>query len=164
MKTFKIFLMVTLALFSLVTTLSLNASPTNKQSYLSEQQAVLGGINAYRHKHGLKPLAIDPYISEAARIHSVEMANNKIPFGHEGFNQRMNQMFKHFDHSNAFAENVAFTSENIMTVIPLWIESKGHRENIEGNYDLTGIGIAYDNEGRVYVTQIFLNDDEKDIS
>lgn len=154
----KIKLFSTLIILSLLfSTSALFAVPNG---YLSEQQAILDGINAYRVKHHLQPLILNSYISEEAREHSIEMAKNKIPFGHEGFNQRMEKLFKHFDGSDAFAENVAFTSEEYMSVIPLWLESHGHRENIEGNYDLTGIGIAYDENGRVFVTQIFLHDDE----
>jgi uncharacterized protein YkwD len=37
-----------------------------------------------------------------------------------------------------------------------WLESPGHRENIEGPYELTGVGVASNAKGEVYFTQIFV--------
>ncbi len=36
-----------------------------------------------------------------------------------------------------------------------WLRSPGHRENIEGAYDLTGIGVARSRQGVYYFTQLF---------
>ena len=33
---------------------------------------------------------------------------------------------------------------------------RGDRENIEGHYEATGIGVAWSADGGVYVTQIFV--------
>ena len=42
-------------------------------------------------------------------------------------------------------------------VVEGWLNSKGHRENIEGNSTYTGIGLAKASDGRIYFTpQIFL--------
>jgi uncharacterized protein YkwD len=37
-----------------------------------------------------------------------------------------------------------------------WLASRGHRENIEGPYQSTGVGVASDAAGNVYFTQIFV--------
>lgn len=37
-----------------------------------------------------------------------------------------------------------------------WLKSSGHLANIRGNYTLTGIGVASNNQGEIYFTQIFL--------
>jgi uncharacterized protein YkwD len=37
-----------------------------------------------------------------------------------------------------------------------WLGSPHHRENIEGNFDRTGVGIARSGDGTYYYTQIFI--------
>ena len=37
-----------------------------------------------------------------------------------------------------------------------WIGSAPHRQNLEGSYDVTGIGIARDRDGATYATQLFV--------
>jgi uncharacterized protein YkwD len=41
-------------------------------------------------------------------------------------------------------------------VVDGWLNSPGHRRNIEGDFRLTGIGIAKRSDGMVYFTQIFI--------
>jgi uncharacterized protein YkwD len=37
-----------------------------------------------------------------------------------------------------------------------WIKSSGHRKNMEGDFDLTGIGITKNAKSEYYFTQIFI--------
>jgi len=37
-----------------------------------------------------------------------------------------------------------------------WLNSSGHKKNIEGNYSHTGVGIAKNQYGTLYFTQIFV--------
>jgi uncharacterized protein YkwD len=37
-----------------------------------------------------------------------------------------------------------------------WKNSQGHRNNMLGDYDLTGIGVARNAQGHYFFTQIFL--------
>jgi len=37
-----------------------------------------------------------------------------------------------------------------------WINSPGHQKNMVGDYNLTGIGIAKNNVGEYYFTQLFV--------
>ena len=57
---------------------------------------------------------------------------------------------------NATAENVAFGSTSAREVVDNWLKSPDHKENIEGPYTLSGIGIAADRNGALYFTQIFI--------
>jgi uncharacterized protein YkwD len=41
-------------------------------------------------------------------------------------------------------------------VVDGWLRSPGHRRNIEGDFRLTGIGVATARNGMVYFTQIFI--------
>jgi uncharacterized protein YkwD len=131
----------------LVTHLCLAATP----------ESILTEINRYRHEQGLSALQMNSSISLEAKHHSMDMAEHKTPFGHQGFNSRVSRLFTTIKRSDGAAENVAYLpGNNANNVVKLWLHSSGHRRNIEGHYNLTGIGMAYDQHGTVYVTQIFL--------
>ncbi len=57
---------------------------------------------------------------------------------------------------NAAAENVAYGQMSAEEVVDGWLHSPGHRQNIEGDYNLTGIGVAQNKDGVIYFTQIFV--------
>jgi uncharacterized protein YkwD len=57
------------------------------------------------------------------------------------------------------AENVAFDQghpDPPAAAVRGWLASCGHRENIEGPYELTGVGVVSNAKGEVYFTQIFV--------
>ena len=120
------------------------------------QKEILYHINKYRITHGMSMLKTNHLITKEATIHSQDMAQHKLPFGHLKYEQRMGRLFKAIAHSNGGAENVAFNYKNAEIVVQEWLKSPGHRQNIRGNYNLTGIGIARDEQGRIYYTQMFV--------
>jgi uncharacterized protein YkwD len=120
------------------------------------QKSILNVINSYRTEHKLPPLQMVKEISLAAHQHSVDMAENKMPFGHDEFHSRVHSLGNKYENIDAAAENVAYTSSNPKEIASMWLNSYGHRKNIEGDYNLTGIGIAHGEHGKTYVTQIFL--------
>lgn len=123
----------------------------------STQTNILALVNAYRAKESLPPLVNNSEIASAAEQHSREMAEKKIPFGHDGFSQRMHGLFKEIAGANGGAENVLYADvDDAKTVVRAWLNSSGHRKNIAGRFNLTGIGIAHDKNGRVYLTEIFV--------
>lgn len=132
------------------------AQSTN--SLTSIEQTIHTQINDYRTKRGLPKLTIDERISNIARTHSQNMANGKVPFGHNGFSERVKVISTMIPYSAA-AENVAYNkgySDPATKAVEGWLNSTGHRQNIEGNYNLTGIGVALNAKGEYYFTQIFI--------
>lgn len=122
------------------------------------EQAVLTQINQYRASRKLSPLTLDARMSEQARAHSQAMASGRTPFGHNGFQQRVQTLARVIPYSRA-AENVAYNqgySDPVRQAVQGWLQSTGHRQNIEGSFDLTGIGIAQNAKGEYYFTQIFI--------
>jgi len=117
---------------------------------------VLKYINEYRTQHHLKPLQMNSTISQQARKHSKEMATHTVPFGHEGFKDRIAILYKQVKEPRGGAENVAYNYKSAQDVVYNWVRSPGHKQNIVGNYNLTGIGIVRDSKGKMYFTQIFL--------
>lgn len=120
------------------------------------EKDILYYINQYRSSIGLPALQMISAASEQAKDHSIEMAKRTTPFGHNGFDERMENIVKKIGFVYASAENVAYGKLTAKEVVDLWLNSPGHKKNIEGNYALTGIGLAKDESGLVFYTQIFL--------
>lgn len=115
-------------------------------------------VNEYRASQGLAPLEFNTLISEQAKIHSENMAQQTVDFSHEGFQDRIEALKDNISYSGA-AENIAYNmgyGDPATRAVSGWIESDGHRQNMTGNYNLTGIGVAVNQEGEYYFTQIFI--------
>ncbi len=132
-------------------------SNTTEEDFTSMEQSILQEVNAYRATKRLKPLQMVSLISEAATKHSKDMGRGRVPFGHDGFDNRMDKIMGKIQNANACAENVAFGKFTAQEVVKRWIQSPGHRRNIEGNYNMTGIGVVRGKDGYPYFTQIFIN-------
>ncbi|NOU17656.1 MAG: CAP domain-containing protein [Bacteroidales bacterium] len=116
---------------------------------------VLELVNAHRKSIGLGELQFNEVIYAEALKHSKDMANGVVPFSHDGFDGRADRLMNKVG-GNAIAENVASGQPDAESVLESWLESTGHKQNIEGSYNLTGIGIARSKDGELYFTQIFL--------
>jgi uncharacterized protein YkwD len=113
-------------------------------------------INVYRQTKGLPALVWNEAIAVQARIHSQNMANGRVPFGHDGFAARI--AATKVIYSGA-AENVAWNlgyTEPAKQAAEGWFKSPGHETNIRGNYGLSAVGVARNAAGRVYFTQLFI--------
>ncbi len=131
-------------------------SPTTTFKTTALEKSVFDQINSYRVSKGLSKLTLNANITRQARIHSQNMANGKVPFSHKGFEKRVNSASIKY---KSAAENVAFNqgySDPASQAMTGWINSPGHLKNIKGKYNLTGIGVAANSEGEVYLTQIFI--------
>lgn len=124
-----------------------------------QQKMILYYVNAYRAKHHLAPLNMVNVISQEAAKHSRDMASHRMPFGHNDFNGRIKRLYQQIKECHGGAENVAYYKLDAKKLVEQWIASPGHRRNIEGNYNLTGIGIAHGKKGWAYYTQIFIHSD-----
>ncbi|BBD69781.1 SCP-like extracellular [Nostoc commune NIES-4072] len=119
------------------------------------EKAVFKQINDYRVSQGFKKLTRNTAIDNQARIHSQDMAQGKVPFGHTGFSERIKAVG--IPYSSA-GENVASNygySDPVTTAVQGWLKSPGHLANIRGDYDKTGIGVVSNSRGEIYFTQLF---------
>ncbi|MEZ2280213.1 MAG: CAP domain-containing protein [Microcoleus sp.] len=135
-----------------------NSMNTNlaSSSIADLETAVNQQINQYRASKKLPPLSIDPRITQQARIHSENMASGKVKFSHDGFEGRAKAIAIPYQ---SVAENVAYNmgfSDPVRNAVDGWIKSDGHRKNMEGQFNLTGIGIAKNAKGEYYFTQLFV--------
>ncbi|MBA2655601.1 MAG: CAP domain-containing protein [Tatlockia sp.] len=135
---------------------TVNALAENLDIDKANQMAILYHVNEYRSQHHLKPLQLDNKMSEEAAKHSRDMASHTIPFGHLYFDKRINRLYALIKGCQGGSENVAFNYKDGRDVVRNWLTSPGHRRNIEGNFNLTGIGLARDKNGKLYFTQMFI--------
>lgn len=126
----------------------------NRSKSITENN-ILFYVNDYRSKKGLPALQMNVDISSQAEKHSVDMATNKVSFGHDGFEDRVKIIAKKIGNIHSSAENVAYGNLSPKEVVDIWLRSPGHRKNIEGKYTLTGIGIAANKDNIIFFTQIF---------
>jgi uncharacterized protein YkwD len=141
-------------------TLQLVAAPPStvppKAAATSVSRQILVFVNEYRRSKGLPALQANSFISSVALGHSRDMLTGKTPFGHDGFRDRINRISGQLGKLHVAAENVASGPMGAREVVDGWLHSPGHRRNIEGDFRLTGIGLAEGRNGMIYFTQIFV--------
>lgn len=117
-------------------------------------------INKHRASRGLKELKTNETIRAEALGHSRNMASGKVPFSHKGFDERFRKLEAVFNISSG-SENVANGPAEAKTIVEGWLASPKHRENIEGDFNMTGIGIAQARNGTYFFTQLFIKSPER---
>ena len=126
--------------------------------YFWAEEEIHKSVNQYRVSLGLNPLTLNAEISEVAREHSNNMANVIVPFGHQGFRERVQQIRTTFSAVSS-AENVAWNFSSLepcYVAFRGWVNSPGHQKNMVGDFNLTGIGVELGDNGSYYFTQIFI--------
>ncbi|HWK07225.1 MAG TPA: CAP domain-containing protein [Puia sp.] len=119
------------------------------------ENEILRLVNRHRRSMGLKPLQMNGVESSVAAQHSRDMASGRAEFGHTGAKSREKAISRQIGPVLSMGENVAYGERSAKEVVNDWLNSPGHRRNIEGNFKLTGIGLARDRQGTIYYTQIF---------
>lgn len=121
------------------------------------EERVVKLVNQVRAKFNLGALKMKKELCKPAKDHSANMAFKKCGFGHDGFQKRATDIINLGRH-NSVGENVAYTylmDDPVLISMEGWMESQGHRENILGDYDETGVGIVFSKDSRCYITQLF---------
>ena len=84
------------------------------------------------------------------------MGEKKVPFGHDGFQQRMREVpFA----VCSIAENVGMNygmADAAQAAVQGWIDSPSHRKNMLSVTSLCAIGVFQNHEGSWYFTQLFV--------
>lgn len=130
---------------------------TRSSALTTLERTVFQKINQYRQSQGLAALSRNSTITTQARKHSQNMANTR-QLSHNGFESRLQVIGKTIQWRGA-AENVAYNagfSNPAAQAVNGWLKSSGHLQNIVGDFNLTGIGVAQNSRGEYYFTQIFI--------
>lgn len=124
--------------------------------YSEIELEILDLINEHRNSIDKESLTMDYYIYEVATLHTEDMISTDS-MSHDGFYDRYD-LIKDSLGNGGMAENVAMGYRTAEAVVNGWLNSSGHKTNIEGNYALTGISAIEDASGSYYYTQIFYTD------
>jgi len=122
------------------------------------EQAIYLKVNRYRQQRGLPALQLDSRISTIARRHSQDMADRRISFGHQNLRYRALAVDRVIA-SRRVSENVAYVFSHQNTadrVVQGWLRSAAHRSAIEGEFRYTGVGVAQNDRGAFFFTQIYV--------
>ena len=115
---------------------------------------ILELINAHRINQGLTPLNNHNTIKAVAYTHTDYMVeSNNV--GHDNFFQRKNSLIQNAS-ATRVSENVAYAYNSAQSVVNAWINSDGHRDNIEGDFTDFDISAEQNDEGKWYFTNIFI--------
>lgn len=110
-------------------------------------------VNAHRDSQGLEILARNTTADNLAIAHSKYMiAQDKI--SHDNFKTRTEDL-KRNENAKGTGENVAYGYNTAEKVVTAWLNSSGHKENIEGNFTHTGISAVQNSDGTYFFTQLF---------
>ena len=110
-------------------------------------------VNQHRQEIGLEALKRSTIADELAIEHTNFMiAQSEI--SHDNFNLRFQELQQKVNAHGA-GENVASGYQDASSVMNGWLNSSGHKANIEGNYTHIGIAAIKDSKGRYYFTQLF---------
>lgn len=156
MKTYTIktwFVLLCFTVLTFTVSCSKDEDP-EKIEALSIAEEILQLVNLHRASIGEDPLAVNNLATQLAEEHTYYMiAQNDI--SHDNFDERSDRLF---DEENATrtGENVAYGQQSAEAVMEAWINSSGHRANIEGDFTHIGIGVKKNSNGVYYFTQIFL--------
>ena len=123
----------------------------------ADEKQILEMTNAERAKEKLPPLKPNPVLTKIARAHSANMAKKgEMKHVLDGKNPAQRTADGGYDYARV-AENIA-VGENaeLKDIMEGWMNSKVHRENIlRTGLEEIGLGIARNDKGEVYYTQLF---------
>ncbi|MFY7671028.1 CAP domain-containing protein [Tenacibaculum sp. MEBiC06402] len=124
---------------------------SNSSSY---EKDILELINNHRNSKGLPYLKVLNIIKTQTDNHTDYMiADGKI--SHDNFSSRSNYLQTNAQ-AKATAENVASGYSSASSVVNGWLNSDGHRKNIEGNYTHFHLTAKQSSNNKWYYTNIFI--------
>jgi len=134
---------------------SVNETMVQSYDYNETEVRMATLINDYRTSIGLNALETINHISYKSEEHNEYMIANKV-VNHDFFQER-SQNIIHVLGAVKVNENVAYNYVTAEAALNAWLNSPGHKANIEGAFTHFGISITADPEtGKKYYTNIFV--------
>lgn len=131
-----------------------DAALVQNYDYSTQEAELLDEINDYRESIGLNALQTINHISYKSEEHNEYMiAKNEI--NHDFFQQRSENIMQVLG-AVKVNENVAYGYSTPEAVLHAWLQSPGHKANIEGNFTHFGASIRTAPNGNIYYTNIFM--------
>lgn len=124
-------------------------------SYNTDELQLADLINQYRVSIGLNPLELINHVSYKSEEHTQYMIAKKS-VNHDLFAERSENIIEVLG-AVKVNENVAYNFMTSASALNAWLNSPGHKANIEGNFTHFGISIKVDPDtGKKYYTNIFI--------
>ncbi|HXJ98503.1 MAG TPA: CAP domain-containing protein [Gelidibacter sp.] len=115
---------------------------------------ILELINSYRISEDLSPLNNLSIIKSVAFTHTDYMVSvNQV--SHDNFYKRKTSLVENVS-ATKVTENVAYAYSSAQSVVNAWLDSPGHRANIEGDFTDFEISAEMNSEGKWFFTNIFI--------
>lgn len=149
-------LILILTLFILSCTKQDEAISTTIHTYQfsTNELELLSNINVYRNSIGLNTLQTNQHISYLCQEHNLYMIDNDV-INHDYFQYRADNLQKTLG-AERVGENIAYNYQNVQSILDAWLNSTGHKENIEGDYTNFGLSITIGTNQRKYITLILI--------
>lgn len=112
-------------------------------------------INEYRVSVGKNTLQIVNHISYKSQEHNLYMIENNV-VNHDYFESRANNIIQVLG-AVRVGENIAYNYSTPNAALHAWLNSPGHKENLDGDYTHFGISISVNPaNGKKYYTNMFM--------
>ena len=131
--------------------------PAHAQSPTGAERAILDLTNQIRAEHRLGPLAWDPALTRAARLHAAWVLGDPGPSAHQypGEPDLITRAAAAGVHFDTVSENVAKGVSSVQELSDGWMRSPHHRSNIlDPRLTSIGVGIVRFN-GLLYAVEDF---------
>ena len=124
-------------------------------NYSEDENKLAQVINEYRVTQGLNELTIINHISYKSEEHNEYMILNNV-VNHDYFNDRANNIISVLN-AITVGENIAYNFSTPAAALHAWLNSPGHKANLDGDYTHFGISITVNPEtGKKYYTNMFM--------
>jgi uncharacterized protein YkwD len=123
----------------------------------ADEKELLEMTNAERAKEKLPPLVPNPLLFKVARLHSANMAKKgEMKHVLDGKTPGERTLAGGYDYRKV-AENLAVSDgAPLKEIVENWMKSEVHRDNIlRSGLEEIGMGIARNDKGDIYYTQLF---------
>lgn len=126
-----------------------------KYDYSQDELELAQLINNYRASIGLNTLQIVNHISYKSGEHNTYMIDNNV-VNHDFFDERAENIIEVLG-ATKVGENIAYNFVSPSSALNAWLNSPGHKANLEGDYTHFGISISVSpTTGKKYYTNMFM--------
>ncbi|WP_298531820.1 CAP domain-containing protein [uncultured Algibacter sp.] len=126
----------------------------NNEDAVNIEAQILQLVNTHRESIGKSALASNSFAASLAKDHTLFMIDQG-KLSHDNSDERFERLFDE-EKANKVGENVAYKYNTAEKVMEAWLNSSGHKKNIEGDFTHVGISALKNDAGQYYYTQLFL--------
>ena len=124
-------------------------------NYTADETKLAEIINEYRVSQGLNALQVVNHISFKSEEHNEYMISKNV-VNHDYFEARSNNIIQVLG-AVKVGENIAYNFSTPNSALHAWLNSPGHKANLEGDYTHFGISITVNpTTGKKYYTNMFM--------